>query len=137
MSDEGKTLKSLPEGWKEFILEKSKNEGWGATEIIAEFDLTREIHARFRKEYPEYDDAFKMAEIYCEAWWIAYGRENMTTRYFNVGLWAFNMKNRHKWRDTPLSKEGNASILPDKTKEAEISERYKKKKEDPKVVSIR
>jgi len=123
---------SLPKNWKELIEEKMGSEGWSIVEMLAEFKISRGVHARFKRDFPEYDEAFTLGETLCEAWWIKQGRENLTNaRGYNVGIWCFNMKNRFAWRDTPLGgKEGKAKILPDKVKEAENITKYKRGKNE-------
>lgn len=125
------TLESLPKNWEEIIIQKMGEEGLAIVEILAEFGISREVHARFKRDYEDYKEAFVLGETLCEAWWIGQGRKNLTNaRGYNVGIWCFNMKNKFGWRDTPLSREGKGSILPDKTKEAENITKYKRGKNE-------
>ncbi len=115
----------LPPDWREGIF-RWMGEGWSVTEVIAELGITRKTHARFVKEHEIYAETISAGEVLSEAWWVKLGRVNVgNARNFNVGIWAFNLKNRFGWRDSPLSKEGQAKILPDKTKEEENREKFR------------
>jgi hypothetical protein len=119
-------ISDLPSDFYDKIVSMFKEDGMSIKEVCSEFGITPSIHARLKKENEEYAKAFDDGVTFSEAWWMKQGRQNLTNKSFNVGVYAFNMKNRFKWRDTPLVVGGTERKLADQFKEKELVERYKK-----------
>lgn len=124
-----KDFSELPEDWAEYAMTQAE-EGASKAEIIAYLKVPYTRHAIFMADYPEYKEVFEYCAIKYEAWWVSQGRINLKTKEFNHVLWYMNMKNRFKWRDTPLEpKEGGkpkSGIL----ESAELREKYRSKKNE-------
>lgn len=130
-------ISDLPSDYPEQIVSMMKDEGMSIKEVCAEFGITAAAHATFKKDDAAYSKAIDEGISFAEAWWMKQGRENLQNKGFNVGIYAFQMKNRFKWRDTPLVAGGNERSLADDFKEKEIVEQYKKKeKEDEKSIGV-
>lgn len=119
------------------IVRLMKEEGMAKQEVCSHFGITPGVHARFVKQYPEYSKAFEDGRAFAEAWWMSQGRENLANKGFNVGIYAFQMKNRFKWRDVPLVVGGADRQLSDKFEEKEIVGKYKKTGEENEKIKER
>jgi len=128
----------LPETFYEDVLSKMKEEGMSEKEVCAEYSITPSAHARFKRESKEYKETFEIGKEFAEAWWMSQGRLNIENKQFNVGIYAFQMKNRFKWRDTPLTVGDKDRKIADKYKEKEVLEKYKLggENENEKVKSV-
>lgn len=134
----GKTLyniSDLPEDYPTIIREKMKDEGASIKEVISELGLSAVAHAKFMKEDAAYKEAIEQGKEDAEAWWMTQGRKNLENKGFNVGIYAFQMKNRFKWRDTPLIVNGNDAGKLDKYKKEEILSEFKKEDSNEKTVN--
>ena len=111
--------------WQEYVLGLMA-EGWSVTEIISSWKMTRENYGKLRKENIEFAEVFEDGEQLCEAWWLSLGRLNiLNQKSFHMGIYAFHMKNRFGWRDSPLSQTEKSQVIPDKTKQQEIVSQFK------------
>ena len=97
------TIETLGPDFREKVISMMKEEGMSIKEVCAEFDITPGIHARMKKESSVYREAFEDGVSFAEAWWMSQGRKNIDNKQFSTGMYAFQMKNRFKWRDTPVS----------------------------------
>lgn len=127
----------LPESYFDDIIEMMKEKGMSKKEVMAEFGITPSVHTRFMRDYPKYKEAFDTGQFFAEAWWMKQGRENLENKGFNTGVYAFQMKNRYKWRDVPIVVGGNERTLADQLKEKEIMDKFKKpeEKKNEKVIN--
>lgn len=131
-------INDLPKNFKDLVIDMMREEGMSIKEVLADFGITPSAHAKFKKESEEYKDAFEIGQTFAEAWWMSQGRRNLETKGFNLGVYAFQMKNRFKWRDVPITAGDKDRKLADKYKESEIKEKYKIEKrevEDEKVIN--
>lgn len=120
-------VENLPDDWDTVLLEMAEA-GAGPEEILAQWRINYAAHSRFLIEDPIYKEAWERAEILRKAFYYRTGRENLgsDSRKFNLGLYAFTMKNLFKWRDTPLTPNTDGSgKLPDKLQETEIKTKYR------------
>ena len=130
-------IEDLPTDFYDRIISWMREEGMSKKEVCSELNVSASAHARFLKESEEYKEAFEIGKSFAEAWWMKQGRKNLENKGFNVGIYAFQMKNRFKWRDTPLVVQGEERTLADKYKEKEIIGKYKKTGEqtDEKIIN--
>jgi len=127
-------IDDLPESWDAALFEMAE-QGCGREEVLAKWKISYSVHARFLVENSEYKDAWEYADMLRKAYYLRVGRENLgsDSKKFNLGLYAFTMKNIYSWRDTPLVPEKGNTTLPDKLKEIEVSEKYKTKHKESEV----
>lgn len=130
MANKTITMETLGPDFREKVISMMKDEGMSIKEVCAEFNITPGIHSRLKRDFDEYRLAFEDGVSFAEAWWMKQGRENLQNKGFNVGIYAFQMKNRYKWRDTPLIVQGKERNLADNFEEKEVIGKYKIKKED-------
>ncbi len=120
-----KTLKDLPEDWEDIVMEMM-TEGKLEKQVIAEFGLSREVHARFCKSYPEYQKVFNFGNQLAEDWWIEQGRANLQNRNFNNALYLFVMKSQFNWIEKNGSGGKNTGKpTEDNLKKAKVLEQFK------------
>lgn len=93
-----KTLKDLPEDWKELIV-THMSQGASLAEIHGLLDMDNETRLRMERDIPEFSAAIKKGIRLSEMWWQTKGRVNLENKDFNSTLWYMNMKNRFGWRD--------------------------------------
>ena len=130
--DKPKKIEDLPEDFANIIVGLMKEEGASIKEVCAELNITAYWHSKFMNN-DEYKQAFEEGIAFAEAWWMKQGRKNLENKGFNVGIYAFQMKNRYKWRDTPLIVSGSETNKLDQYKKAEIIGEFKKGGKDEKA----
>jgi hypothetical protein len=118
-------IEDLPENFVDIITDMMKTEGASIKEVCAELNITPYRHGKFMKD-ERYKQAFEDGVSFAEAWWMTQGRKNLENKSFNVGIYAFQMKNRYKWRDTPLIVGGNEKKPLDKYHKQEILGEFEK-----------
>ena len=121
-----RNISDLPQDYVDVIVDMMRDEGCSIKEVLSELKITASVHARFCKIEPKYKQAFQDGKDFAEAWWMTKGRMNILNKGLNVGIYAFQMKNRFKWRDNPLLVGGAETNKLDNYKEKEIVEKYKK-----------
>jgi len=126
-----KNIEELPGNYEEIIITMMKEEGASIKEVCAELNITARVHGEFMKD-DKYRSAIEDGISFAEAWWMSQGRQNLGNKQFNVGIYAFQMKNRYKWRDTPLIVGGTEKGKLDQYKKAEILSELKKGGQDEK-----
>lgn len=86
------------------MLIEHMSEGLSFESFAATIGTHRDTLYQWTKTHSDFSDAKKIA---CEAsclFWEKMGIEGLYTSKettFNTGVWIFNMKNRHGWRDKP------------------------------------
>jgi len=98
------TLKDLPEGWEESIINLSKK-GASIVELAVELDISRQTLYNLSERDKHFLDTIKKCKRYCEAWWLSKGRTELENREFSYTGWYMNMKNRFGWADKKEIKE--------------------------------
>ncbi len=117
------TLENLPEDW-EALVAREMGEGAAVCEVLKLFGISRKVHDRFLKEYPEYREAFDDGFTLSEAWWSQQVRM-MIREKVNPALLIFTMKARFKWRDNHDNQKVKVNIFSD----GSFAEKYKVKQE--------
>ena len=97
-------LKDLPKGWKETIINLSK-EGASIVELSVELNISRDTFYALSDREPEFFDTVKRCKELCEAWWKRKGRIELDNKDFSYTGWYMNMKNRFGWADKKEIKE--------------------------------
>ena len=97
-------LKDLPKGWKETIINLSK-QGASIVELAVELDISRDTFYALSDREPDFFDTVKKCKEYCEAWWLKKGRTELDNKDFSYTGWYMNMKNRFNWADKKEIKE--------------------------------
>jgi len=130
-------IEDLPSNYPDLIVGMMKDEGMSKKEVCSELNVTPSAHAKFFKDDEKYKQAFEDGVSFAEAWWMKQARENLSNKSFNVANYAFQMKNRYKWRDTPLVAAGVSKNLSDRFQDKEIIGKYKKTEEvkDEKIIN--
>jgi hypothetical protein len=116
-----KTIASLPENWKEIIMQIGR-EGGMMVHYMNAMNLSAVTYYRFLEDYPEFAEVVEEAQRHSEEWWVAKAMEAFEggkSKMFNQHLWGFIMKNRFSkhWRDktemdiTSNGKEVNAAPI--------------------------
>ena len=98
------TLKDLPDGWEESIINLSKK-GASIVELAVELDISRQTLYNLSERDKHFLDTIKKCKRYCEAWWLSKGRTELENREFSYTGWYMNMKNRFGWADKKEIKE--------------------------------
>ena len=111
--------------WKERIYEMF-GEGDAEINVVVDMGLTRSIHKRFCTDYKEYSEVIEKGKEMSESWWLRQGKKGLNDKSYQTGFYAFNMKNRFGWRDTPLSANAGANPLGDKDEEGKVVGKYSK-----------
>lgn len=97
------TLDSLPEDWKETLLQLYKEGGSDeeAKAIIWEMrgSFSNNLWDRWMEEEPEFWETIKSGRVFSQAWWTYKGRKSLENPNFSYTGWYMNMKNRFGWRD--------------------------------------
>jgi len=98
-----KTIKDLPENWRELIIAIGR-EGGIEVHLLNAFNISRVVFHRFIDEYPEFSEAVEEFKRLSEEWWVRKAMEAFDdgkSKMFNQHLWGFIMKNRfpYHWRD--------------------------------------
>ena len=97
-------LKDLPKGWKETIINLSK-EGASIVELSVELNISRDTFYALSDREPEFFDTVKRCKELSEAWWKRKGRTELDNKDFSYTGWYMNMKNRFGWADKKEIKE--------------------------------
>jgi hypothetical protein len=96
-------LSSLPENWKETILQLYKEGGSDeeAKAIIWEMrgSFSNNLWDRWMEEEEEFWETIKAGRVFSQAWWTYKGRKSLENPNFSYTGWYMNMKNRFGWRD--------------------------------------
>lgn len=77
-------------------------EGGSKAEMAVALGISRDTFHRWIREYPEFSDSVKKAELLSQIWWEKKGREKtFDSNGFNATSFIFQMKNRFPcdWRD--------------------------------------
>jgi len=93
-----KTLRNLPKGWKEMVLEEM-SQGASLEEIKASLNLVDDTYYRFMKQYPMFSGIIEEGKRLSKAWWLKTGRKQLFNKDFSYTGWYMNMKNRFGWTD--------------------------------------
>lgn len=97
------TLDSLPDNWKETLLQLYKEGGSDeeAKAIIWEMrgSFSNNLWDRWMEEEPEFWETIKSGRILSQAWWTYKGRKSLENPAFSYTGWYMNMKNRFGWKD--------------------------------------
>lgn len=86
------------------VIKWMKEEGYSITEVAAELKVSLSTIYKWRKQYPEFDEAIQLGIEFAQAWWERIGREHVVTNKnanmkINLGLYVFIMKNRFQYKD--------------------------------------
>ena len=100
------TLKDLPEGWEESIINLSKK-GASIVELAVELDISRNTLKALSERNEYFLNTIKKCKRYCEAWWLSKGRTELDNKDFSYTGWYMNMKNRFGWADKQENKNDN------------------------------
>ena len=76
------TLKDLPDGWEESIINLSKK-GASIVELAVELDISRQTLYNLSERDKHFLDTIKKCKRYCEAWWLSKGRTELENREFS------------------------------------------------------
>lgn len=102
-------LTDLPSGWKEMIIELSK-EGASIVELAVELGVSRDTFYALSEREDEFSDTIKICKEHCEVWWLKKGRKNLENKDFSFTGWYMNMKNRFGWRDKTEVDQKNTNV---------------------------
>lgn len=103
-------LKDLPPTWKDDLIALGKV-GGSDVEMMVKIGISKGLWYRLLEEEPEFLNTVKEAQMHCEAWWVAHGREMATGDGKGMpAVYIFNMKNRFKWRDRPEDEQQTITI---------------------------
>lgn len=107
------TLQSLPEGWQEVTIDIYKD-GGGDEEVQAELGMTQGAFLELL-EHEDFGSLIRTGRKWQKAWWLRWGRKNLTTRGANYSGWFMQMKNLFGWTDKQeqVISEGEISNLSD------------------------
>lgn len=89
------TLDSLPEGWKEKMLDlgtKGASDAKLRKEALG--GICHETWARLISDYPEFSESVKRAQLNSMVYWEDLGVAGMVAEKFNPAIYIFSMKNR-------------------------------------------
>lgn len=100
-------------------------QGMGICEIAVELGVVRQTIYSWKDQHSEFLDAFTRAREKSQAWWERQGREGLSSREFNHGLWKLNMVNRFPkdWSDKQKVEHANSPnpLLMEMVKEAQMA----------------
>jgi len=91
-------LSDLPEGWKQSIINLSK-EGAAIIELSVELGISRPTFYALSEREEEFFDTVNKCKDLSEAWWMRQGRVQLENKDFSFTGWYMNMKNRFGWSD--------------------------------------
>lgn len=119
---------------KDFI--RLSRQGKHMYQIAAEWDVCRDTIHDWKKNHPEFSDAFKKGQQYCEAWYMQLGQAGMVGMkdaqgkpvLVNTGLYVWLTKNKFKWADRIEEKQTVVEELSDNTDLDKLVERYIERK---------
>jgi len=82
------------------------SEGQSVAEVCLELRISRATYYLWIDRYARFKRAHEEAQFVSEAWWSRLGRLGAAAQVpINSTVWAFNMKNRFKWRDRPAPEQ--------------------------------
>lgn len=122
------TLEDLPKGWEGLIF-SMMGEGNSIESVLVAFDISRKIHARLCTEHDGYKEAFEKGVLMREAYiheQVLIAATDIKSFKGNTTSMMFVAKNILGWRSEPFHKE-REDVLKNKTGEAEIKEKFRKK----------
>jgi hypothetical protein len=122
-------LKDLPEGWKETILNLSK-QGASIVELAVELEISRDTFYALSEREEEFFDTVKRCKELCESWWLRKGRTELENKDFSFTGWYMNMKNRFGWADKTENKNENVNFNSAPMSKEEIQDIAKGLEED-------
>ncbi len=78
-------------------------QGFSFETFAAVVDVHKETLYDWKKEYPDFSDAYKKGAAKCQYEWEDMGIKACRGQIpnFNVACWIFNMRNRFGWREIP------------------------------------
>ena len=101
------------------VLLDMASKGASVVEVCAKIGISKETHYQWLNKDSEYfnkdysDVALRAKEL-CEAWWIAYGRENLKEiggKRINSNIYALHMMNRFGWgKNQKTEHSGNLNL---------------------------
>jgi len=105
------TLKDLPEGWEDEILNLSRI-GGSIVEIAVLLDISRKSLYNLLDRDDNFLHTINKCKRLCEAWWVKQGRVQLENKDFSSSLYYMNMKNRFGWKDKTETKvEGQVTQI--------------------------
>lgn len=97
------TLAALPPDWEEKIRELAQ-QGAGRIEWQCALGIHNHAYLTLLEDSAEFRAVILQAKLLCQAWWEQLGRRGAAGQQeVNASIWAFNMKNRFKWRDATVT----------------------------------
>jgi hypothetical protein len=78
------------------IIIDKMSEGWSVSEVAAHLDVSRQTIENWKKDHPEFLDAFTRAKAAEQSWWERTGRESLTADKFQTHVWAKSMQARFR-----------------------------------------
>lgn len=111
------TTADLPKDW-ESQLRKLAQEGAGRVEWQCALGIYNTAYATLLEDDPHFRHVIMQCKLLCQAWWEKTGRLGAAGKQeVNSAVWAFNMKNRFRWRDASVTeaRESGAQSAQPKT----------------------
>lgn len=97
------TIAALPPDWEEKIRELAQ-QGAGRIEWQCALGIHNHAYLTLLEDSAEFRAVILQAKLLCQAWWEQLGRRGAAGLVeVNASIWAFNMKNRFKWRDATVT----------------------------------
>ncbi len=109
----------LPEDW-EATVKELMSVGAHVLETHLAIGVTRSQHKTLLDKEEDYKFAFDLGKDLSESWWFETGRKGVKDKSFNTGFYAFCMKNRFNWADSPIGAKGEPAAADKKQEEQSI-----------------
>lgn len=77
-------------------MEDLGRQGFSITEARARFDIGASLWSKWYREWPDFHEIVNRFLTLAEAFWLAFGRDNLGNKFFNAGLYTTCMAMRFK-----------------------------------------
>lgn len=97
------TLAKLPEDWEDRIRTLAQ-EGAGRCEWQCALGISNVGYLTLLEDSPYFREVISECKLLAQAWWERLGRKGAAGKAeINGAVWALNMKNRFRWRDSSVA----------------------------------